>query len=143
MYIEMPKPPLRLDDLARKIGALAEGLAKLRDYATRDDNRKPTDEEETIIGISHALFDRYSDHIEEYDTLFIKYMQECEMWRKSVQDNSGLIVHMGPMLPASERHRPAAPAMPKGHEPPAWTLTEAELAAKAESELESILSGNK
>lgn len=139
MYIEMPKPPLRLDDLARKIGAVAEALSDLRGYMIQDTRLQPTAEEENIIAMSHALFDLYSDHIEEYDDLFIRYMKECEIWRRSVQENSDLIPHMGPLVPKSERHRPAAPAQPTGHKPPEWTKTDEELKAQSDSELEGLL----
>lgn len=148
MYQPMPPQIERLDDLARKIGSLADALHNLRSYMHRDDNRKPTSEEELIISTSRMLFDQYSNHVDEFESEFIAHMQAFEIWRRSVQENGDLVTHMGPMVPASERRTIPRPGMPapshsETYQPPEWTLTEAELAAKAESELESILSGNK
>lgn len=139
---EIPQPLDRVRDLPVKIRALAAGLHALRNYVTTPAMMEATEEELRIVDIKTTLFDIYSRNTEEFEALFIEHSRDLDRWRKELMnDVTPLTSHMGPLHPMPPGAPHLAAASAKTFQAPAWTMTEEELAAQSEKELNSVLAG--
>lgn len=103
MYTQMPHPSARIDELARKINAIALALNSLKDYAQPYGPGDIWSEEDShITELEITLYHRYIDHTHELHAATGRYVSALEDWRTEMgADNAGLVRHMGPLMPVS------------------------------------------